>query len=157
MQVYPEIEERVPSWVDRSKLKDQERPLPVISFTFNQVHQGVPIMDRACSVQVDALTGKIIAFYNGISGPPVPLPDNRNVVPVETARSRIFKTASPETGLHLARILRPESPISLPSLYPGSRFRLLCGCLYRDITLDREATDTRARAIKRLADELFED
>ncbi|MBC7324450.1 MAG: hypothetical protein H5T99_03950, partial [Moorella sp. (in: Bacteria)] len=66
MQVYPEVEERVPSWVDKSKLTDQELSLPVISFTFNQVHQGVPVMDRGCSVQVDALTGKIIAFYNGI-------------------------------------------------------------------------------------------
>ena len=91
MQVYPEVEERIPSWVDKSKLTDQERPLPVISFTFNQVHQGVPVMDRGCSVQVDALTGKIIAFYNGISGPPVPLPDNRNVVPAETAKAEFLK------------------------------------------------------------------
>ncbi|MEW6275919.1 MAG: YcdB/YcdC domain-containing protein [Bacillota bacterium] len=91
MQVYPEVEERIPAWVDKSKLKDQERPLPVISFTFNQVHQGVPVMDRACTVQVDALTGKIIAFYNGISGPPVSLPDNRNVVPAETAKAEFLK------------------------------------------------------------------
>jgi hypothetical protein len=48
-------------------------------------------MDRACSVQVDALTGKIIAFYNGINGLPVPLPDNRNVVPVETAKAEFLK------------------------------------------------------------------
>ncbi|MCL6638278.1 MAG: hypothetical protein K6T80_01180, partial [Firmicutes bacterium] len=32
MQVYPGAEERIPAWVDKSKLKDQERPLPVISF-----------------------------------------------------------------------------------------------------------------------------
>jgi hypothetical protein len=90
IRVYPE-EEIIPSWVDRSKLKDQERPLPVISFTFNQVHQGVPVMDRAFSVQVDALSGKIVGFHNGISGPPVPLPDNRNVVPVETAKAEFLK------------------------------------------------------------------
>lgn len=90
MPVYPE-EEMIPSWVDRSKLKDQERPLPVISFTFKQVHQGVPIMDRACSVQVDALSGKIVGFHNGISGAPVPLPDNRNVVPAETAKAEFLK------------------------------------------------------------------
>lgn len=90
MQVFTS-EERIPSWVDKSKIKDQERPRPVISFTFNQVHQGVPVMDRACSVQVDALTGKIVAFYNGISGSPVPLPDNRNVVPAETAKAEFLK------------------------------------------------------------------
>lgn len=91
MQVYEVEDRRIPSWVDKSKLTDQERPLPVISFTFNQVHQGVPVMDRGCSVQVDALTGKIIAFYNGISGPPIPLPDNRNVVPAETAKAEFLK------------------------------------------------------------------
>ncbi|BCV22558.1 hypothetical protein hamaS1_26270 [Moorella sp. Hama-1] len=91
MPVYPEVEERIPAWVDKSKLKEQARPLPVISFTFNQVHQGVPVMDRACSVQVDALSGKIIAFYNGISGAPVSLPDNRNVVPAATAEAEFLK------------------------------------------------------------------
>ncbi|MEW5899668.1 MAG: YcdB/YcdC domain-containing protein, partial [Bacillota bacterium] len=91
MRVYPDAEERIPAWVDQSKLKDQERPRPVISFTFNQVHQGVPVMDRACSVQVDALTGKIVGFYCGISGSPVPLPDNHNVVPAETAKAEFLK------------------------------------------------------------------
>ncbi|WP_406676871.1 YcdB/YcdC domain-containing protein [Neomoorella carbonis] len=91
MQVYPEVEERIPAWVDKSKLKDQERPLPVISFTFNQVHQGVPVMDRAFSVRVDALSGKIVGFHNGINGAPVPLPDNRNVVPAETAKAEFLK------------------------------------------------------------------
>jgi len=101
MQVSPDAEIKVPDWVDQSKLGVQERPRPVIAFIFNQVHQGVPVMDRAYSVRVDALTGKIVGFYNGkgvssVTLPNVALPDNRNVAPVETAKAEFLKQHPPK-------------------------------------------------------------
>jgi len=93
---YQDVEEMIPAWVDKSKLKEHERPRPVISFTFNRVHQGVPVMDRAYSAQVDALTGKIVGFYTGksvssITKPDVALPDNRNVVSPEAAKAEFLQ------------------------------------------------------------------
>jgi len=93
---YQYMEEMIPAWVDKSKLKEHERPRPVISFTFNRVHQGVPVIGHAYSAQVDALTGKIVGFYTGksvssMTPPEAPLPDNRNVVSPEAAKAEFLQ------------------------------------------------------------------
>lgn len=91
VRVYPSGGEVMPSWVDKSKLQAHEQPQPVFSFNFNRIYQGVPVVDSSYSIQVDALTGKIIGFNDGFSGSSVALPDNKNVVPAETAKAEFLK------------------------------------------------------------------
>ena len=95
MQVHPDAEEKVPDWVEQSKL-GAKRSRPVISFIFNHVHQGVPVVDRAYSVRVDALTGKIVGFYHGESVSSLTLPDNRNVVSPEAAEAEFLQQYPPK-------------------------------------------------------------
>ncbi|MDD2422029.1 MAG: DUF4901 domain-containing protein [Heliobacteriaceae bacterium] len=91
MLVFSTGEERIPAWVDKSKLKEQEcLQRPEFSFYFNGTYQGIPVSDRYYNVQVDAITGKVAGFHcNGRAT--VALPDSKGVVTAEAAKAEYLK------------------------------------------------------------------
>ncbi|AYK05989.1 YcdB/YcdC domain-containing protein [Brevibacillus laterosporus] len=75
---------QIPEWVDKSKLKKNEKH-PQYYLTFSQLHQNIPVADKAYSVQVDALTGKIIGFHFGLQKEAA-LPDSKKIITAEQAK-----------------------------------------------------------------------
>ncbi|GAX90832.1 YcdB/YcdC domain-containing protein [Effusibacillus lacus] len=84
--------ENIPNWVDKNKLQDQKQS-PEYHFSFHALHQGVPVMDRSFSVQVDGVTGKVAGFalQSAAVEDEVKLPDNQNVVSVESAKQEFLR------------------------------------------------------------------
>lgn len=90
----PRESENIPSWVDTEKLNNhlKERVLPVYRFTFNTLHQGVPVTDQAFHVEVDGLTGKVAGFsLQPAVRDDIRLPDNKNVIPAEEAKREFLR------------------------------------------------------------------
>ncbi|GIO01556.1 hypothetical protein J5TS2_22240 [Brevibacillus halotolerans] len=75
---------QIPEWVDKSKLKKNEKH-PQYYLTFSQLHQHIPVADKAYSVQVDALTGKIIGFHFDLQTEAT-LPDSKKIITAEQAK-----------------------------------------------------------------------
>ncbi|QOS98325.1 peptidase [Brevibacterium sp. JNUCC-42] len=82
--------EQIPEWVDKSKLKKNDQD-PEYYLTFSQLHQNIPVADRVYSVQVDALTGKIIGFHFELQDTAT-LPDSKKVITAEQAKKAFVKS-----------------------------------------------------------------
>ncbi len=91
---YPSLDD-LPSWVDKAKLNQEEvlkHTPPRISFFFTGLHQGIPVIDQAYWVEIDGVSGNIVAF-----GLPkkqalqAALPDSKGIVSADEAKAQFLK------------------------------------------------------------------
>ncbi|ATY83865.1 hypothetical protein CVV65_01845 [Kyrpidia spormannii] len=80
-----------PDWFDPAKDPNfMPEPLPVYTYIFRPLVQGVPILDRIYNVQVDATTGRIVGFTLPPASSPA-LPDNRDTITPEQAKTAFLQ------------------------------------------------------------------
>ncbi|WP_094700104.1 YcdB/YcdC domain-containing protein [Brevibacillus laterosporus] len=79
--------EQIPEWVDKSKLK-KDGQNPEYYLTFSQLHQNIPVADKAYSVQIDAITGKVVGFHFALQTEAT-LPDSKKIITAEQAKKAL--------------------------------------------------------------------
>ncbi|WP_047153440.1 YcdB/YcdC domain-containing protein [Aneurinibacillus tyrosinisolvens] len=85
--------ERLPVWVDKSKLPQgmsPEEPAEYF-FSFNELYQDIPVLDRSYQVSINKQTGKVVAFSLAAPKEKLNLPDSKNIVTKEQAIESFLK------------------------------------------------------------------